>query len=64
MKYIKLPLNFHFITTNLTNPESASGQVIEVYTGRDGAVHSAKVKLSETTLIRPVNKFCILENEK
>ena len=40
------------------------GRVTEVYTGRDGVVHSAKIKLSETTLTRPANKLCILENVK
>ena len=36
---------------NLTRLQWKLGRVIEVYTGRDGAVCSAKIKLSETTLI-------------
>ena len=49
---------------NLTRLQWKLGRVIEVYTGRDGAVCSAKIKLSETTLIWPANKLCILENVK
>ena len=49
---------------NLTRLQWKLGRVTEVYTGRDGVVHSAKIKLSETTLTRPANKLCILENVK
>ena len=49
---------------NLTRLPWKLGRVTEVYTGRDGVVHSAKIKLSETTLTRPANKLCILENVK
>ena len=49
---------------NLTRLQWKLGRVIEVYTGRDGVVHSAKIKLSETTLIRPANKLSILQNVK
>lgn len=28
---------------------------IDVYTGEDGFIHSAKVELSKTTLIQPAN---------
>ena len=48
---------------NLTRLQWKLGRVIEVYTGRDGVVRSAKIKLSETT-IRPANKLCIPENVK
>ena len=36
---------------NLTRLQWELGRVIEVYAGRDGVVRSAKIKLSETTLI-------------
>ena len=49
---------------NLARLQWKLGRVIDVYTGRDGVVRSAKVKLSETTLIRPANKLRILENVK
>ena len=49
---------------NLTRLQGKLGRVIESYIGWDGVVRSAKVKLSETTLIRPANKLCILENVK
>ena len=49
---------------NFTRLQWKLGGVIEAYTGRDGVARSAKIKLSETTLIRPVNKLCILENVK
>ena len=49
---------------NLTRLQWKLGRVMEVYAGRDGVVRSAKIKLSETTLIRPANKYCILENVK
>ena len=49
---------------NLTRLQWKLGQVIDVYTGRDGVLSSAKVKRSETTLIQPANKLCILENVK
>ena len=50
---------------NLTRLQWKLGQVIEVYTGRDWVVRSAKVKLSETTLIGPPNTYlCILKNVK
>ena len=49
---------------NLTRLQWKLGRVMEVYAGRDRVVRSAKIKLSETTLIRPANKYCILENVK
>ena len=49
---------------NFTKLQWKLGRVIEAYTGRDGVARSAKIKLSETTLIRPANKPCILENVK
>ena len=49
---------------NLTRLPWKVGRVIEVYAGRDGVVRSAKIKLSETTLIRSANKLYILENVK
>ena len=46
---------------NFTRLQWKLGRVIEFYTGRDGVVCSAKIKLSETTLIRPakLEKFKI-----
>ena len=49
---------------NFTRLQWKLGRVIEAYTGRDGVARSAKIKLSETTLIQPANKPCILENVK
>ena len=40
------------------------GRVIDVYTGQDGVIRSAKVKLSEPTLTQQANTLCILENVK
>ena len=48
---------------NLTRLKWKLGRVIEVYR-RDEVSRSAKIKLSQTTLIPPVNKLCILENVK
>ena len=61
-----LTINFMVLVKddNLTRLQWKLGRVMEVYAGRDGAVRSAKIKLSETTLIRPANKYCILENVK
>ena len=36
-------------------------RVVEVYPGKDGLVRSAKVKSSDTTLLRPITKLCLLE---
>ena len=44
---------------NLTRLKWKLGRVIEVYR-RDEVSRSAKIKLSQTTLIPPVNKLCIL----
>eukprot|EP00794_Sanderia_malayensis_P019621 gene19621-biopygen13890 len=37
------------------------GRVIDVHIGRDGLVRSAKVKTSQSELVRPVDKLCLLE---
>ena len=49
---------------NLARLKWKLGRVIEVYAGRHGVVRSAKIKLSETILIRPANKLSIRENVK
>jgi len=36
-------------------------KVIEVYPGKDGYIRSVKIELADTTLVRPVNKLCLLE---
>ena len=47
---------------NLTRLQRKLGRVIEVYAGRGGVVHSVKIKLSKTTLIRC--KLYMLKNVK
>ena len=37
------------------------GRVLEVFKGSDGNVRTVKVKTGQTTLIRPINKLCLLE---
>lgn len=37
------------------------GRVLAVHKGRDGLVRSANVKTSESQLVRPVDKLCLLE---
>ena len=49
---------------NLTRLQWKLGRVIDVYTGQDGVISYAKVKLSEPTLTQPANTLCILENVK
>jgi len=39
-------------------------KVIEVYPGKDGYIRSVKIKLADTTLVRPVNKLCLLEESE
>ena len=64
-RFIKKPEVYILVKDdNLTRLQWKQGRVIEVYTGRDRVVPFAKVKLSETTLIRPANKLCIFENVK
>lgn len=38
------------------------GKVVEVYKGNDGLVRTAKIKTKSSTLMRPVNKICLLES--
>ena len=37
------------------------GRVIEIFSGRDGHVIVANVRLGETVLVRPLSKLCTLE---
>ena len=37
------------------------GRVVEVNTGRDGFVRSAKVKTEKAVMVRPIAKLCLLE---
>ena len=37
------------------------GRVIETYKGTDDLVRSARVRLRDTELVRPIAKLCILE---
>lgn len=36
-------------------------RVVETYASKDDVIRSAKLKLSNTTLVRPVNRLCLLE---
>ena len=38
------------------------GRVVELYTGEDGGVKSARVKTAGSVFHRPVTKICLLEN--
>eukprot|EP00794_Sanderia_malayensis_P008360 gene8360-biopygen6187 len=40
------------------------GRVVDVHIGRDGLVRSAKVKTSQSELVRPVDKLCLLEGSE
>ena len=37
------------------------GRVVEVFTGEDGSVQSARVKTAGGVFHRPVGKICLLE---
>ena len=39
-------------------------KIIEVHHGRDGYVRSAKVRTSNSTLVRPITKLCFLERDE
>ena len=38
------------------------GRIIETYKGADSLVRSARVRLRDTELVRPITKLCILED--
>ena len=38
-----------------------TGRVIETYRGADSLVRSARVRLRDSELVRPITKLCILE---
>ena len=41
-----------------------TGRVVEAYSGPDGLVRSARVRLKDTELVRPITKLCILEEAR
>ena len=49
----KTPRSYLFLT-----------RVIKVHPSKDGLVTSVALKLRYTTIVRPVNKLCLLEESK
>ena len=41
-----------------------TARVLKVFPGKDGLVRSVEVKTRNSTLVRPVNKLCLLEEVK
>ena len=39
------------------------GRVLEVFSGRDGLVRTARIKTAKGELVRPITKLCLLEGE-
>ena len=40
------------------------GRVLETFPGPDGLVRVAKVKTKDAVYMRPIQKLCLLENER
>ena len=52
------------ISNNTPRNNWPVGRVIEAYSGADGLVRSARVRLKDTELVRPITKLCILEEAR
>ena len=52
------------ISNNTPHNNWPVGRVIETYSGADGLVCSARVRLRDTELVRPITKLCILEEAR
>ena len=52
------------ISNNTPRNNWLVGRVIETYSGPDGLVRSARVRLKDTELVRPITKLCILEEAR
>ena len=52
------------ISNNTPRNNWPVGRVIETYSGADGLVRSARVRLRDTELVRHVTKLCILEEAR
>ena len=57
-------INDLVLVTNENTPRNLwpLGRVIEVFPGKDGFVRSVRVKTMTSSLIRPVDKLCLLES--
>ena len=49
------------ISSNTPRNNWSTGRVVEAYSGPDGLVRSARVRLKDTELVRPITKLCVLE---
>lgn len=46
---------------NITRMQWPLGQIVQLFNGKDGKVRSAEVRIKNGTLIRPIQRLCILE---
>lgn len=60
-KDLKVVDIFLVMNQNVSRGHWPLGRVIEIFSGRDGHVRVAKVRLGETVLVRPLSKLCTLE---
>jgi len=63
LSYIKPDALVLHVNDNSLRGHWNLGRVLETYSGPDGLVRTVKVKTQDAVHVRPIQKFCLLEND-